>query len=420
MDSSRRELLARAAATAFVCRDDTLARLQRLDPAQAGVDDEGFWRQVRMHFDGDPDSVSFNHAGLSPSPRAVRTALARETARCDVEPSRVLWRQQDQELDGVRARLAKLLGCSDEQLALVPNATWGLHTAILGLPLQAGDEIVVSAHEYSRTFHAVHQRQRRDGIVVVEVPLTTPAAAPAVVAADVLAKCSPRTRLVVLSQATYLTGQLLPTRAVADALLRRGVPVLVDGAHGLGLLPETFEELGGAFYAACLHKWLMGPVGTGVFACAPGWIDKLWPLCPADEEQARSITKFEHYGTRAAAPFLALHAALDFHDWLGLARKAARLEWLRQRLATALDGLRQLVVHSSVDPSRARAILAVGIAGLEPRALVSWLWRVHRIHTTAITVAGLQAVRLSPNVFTTTAEVERLQLALRSAARDGI
>lgn len=417
---SRRRWLAAPAAGWVAARAGVDRAVAGLDPAVAGPDDESFWLQVRNHFDGDPSTLSFNHAGLSPAPRAVRTAMAREFARADVEPSRVLWRQQEQELDGVRKRLAAVLGCDAGQVALTPNATWGLHTVILGLPLQSGDEIVVSAHEYSRTFEALQQRQRRDGVRTVEVPLATPAAEPGAVVADVLARCGPRTRLVVLSQATYLTGQLLPVAAIAAALRPLGVPLLVDGAHGIGLLPATFAGLGGAFYTACLHKWLMGPVGTGVFVCEPAWIDRLWPLCGAGDERRNSMRKFESYGTHAFAPLLAVGAALDFHDWLGRERKAARLEWLRQRLLGALADVPGLAVHSSADPTRACAIVAISLAGCAARPLASWLWREHRVHATSIDAGGLAAVRLSPNVFTTAAEIERLAQALRRAARDGI
>ncbi|MBL8736464.1 MAG: aminotransferase class V-fold PLP-dependent enzyme [Planctomycetes bacterium] len=420
MHPTRRSLLFAPTAALFAFGDDTLQRLQQLDPTQGGPDDEVFWRQVRSHFDADPTTASFNHAGLSPSPRAVRTLLVRELARMDVEPSRVLWRLQEHELDPVRARLAKLLGYDVDQLALTPNATWGLHTTILGLPMREGDEIVVTAHEYSRAFTAVEQRRRRDGIRVVEVPLAVPPEAPERVAADVLAAVTAKTRLVVLSQATYLTGQLLPIAAVATALRSRGVPVLVDGAHGVGLLPATFGELGGAFYTACLHKWLMGPVGTGVFVVEPAWIERLWPLCAADAERDRRIGKFEEYGTRALAPFLALAAALDFHDWLGLPRKAARLENRRQDLVATLDGIAGLDLLTGPHLERSAAIVAVAVPKCDPKALCSWLWREHRIHTTSVTTAGLQAIRLSPHVFTSDAEIERLAAALRTAARDGI
>lgn len=416
---TRRELLG-GAAVAWSFLDDTMAHLTKLDPAQGGPDDEAFWRQVRQHFDVDPDSTCFNHAGLSPSPRAVRAALSRQTARTDVDPSRVLWRLQEKELDGVRARLGALLGCTADEVALTPNATFGLHTAILGLPLQAGGEIVFGAHEYSRARHALRQRQQRDGAVLVEVPLATPAAPPAEVAAAVLAACTSRTSFVVLSQMTYLTGQLLPVAEVAAALAKRGVPLVVDGAHGIGLLPATVSALGGACYTACLHKWVMGPVGTGVFVCQPAWIERIWPLCPGEADDDRRVTKFEQYGTRAAAPFLALHEALDFHEWLGRERKAARLEWLRARLVRGLDGVPGAVPHSSHDAERARGIWTVGLERSPARALVHWLWQQHRVHVTAVTTAGLDAIRIAPNVFTSAVEVDRLAGLLRTAARDGI
>lgn len=419
MALSRRGFLAGAAAP-FAFRDDTRAQLDRLDFARAAAEDDGFWRELRGLFDVDPAITSFNHAGLSPSPRAVREALAAQQRRANTDPSQVIWRQQDQELEEVRERLAGLLGCGVEELALTPNATYGLHTVILGLPLQRGDEILTTVHDYSRAFNAMRQRERRDGTVTVEVPLDSPPADPGAVAAAILERLTPRTRLVVLSQMTYLSGQLLPVRAVADVLARRGLPLLVDGAHGIGLLPDTVAELGGAFYTACLHKWLMGPVGTGVLVARSAWIDKAWPLHPGEEALDRRISKFEQYGTRPAAPFLALHEALDFHERLGRERKAARLEALKARLAAPLLGLPGVRPCSSLDPTRSRALWTVGFDRVEPRALVAWLWERHRIHVTAAEAGGLRAIRISPNVFTTHAEVDRLAGILVRVTREGL
>jgi len=418
MRLSRRVLLAAPLAVAF--RDDTRARLDRFDWSRLDPQDDEAWLQLRALFDLDPHGTSFNHAGLSPSPRAVREAMAAQVARADRDPSRVIWREQDHELEAVRERLAALLGCRSEELALAPNATYGLHTAILGLPLRAGDEILTTAHDYPRGRNAMRQRERRDGTVTVEVPLATPPEPPDAVAAAILAKVTARTRLAVLSQMTYLTGQLLPVARIAPELAKRGIPLLVDGAHGLGLLPDTVPALGGAFYTACLHKWLMGPIGTGVFAVQGNWLDKLWPLHPGEEDLDRRITKFEQGGTRPAAPFLALREALDLHDRLGAARKAARLQVLRERLATPLlagPGVRQC---GSLDPQRCRALLVLEFTKAEPKALAAWLWREHRVHVTTAVDAGLRALRLSPHVFTTTAEVDRLASILARVARDGI
>lgn len=416
---TRRSFLASTAA-AFAFRDDTVRRLARLDPGAADPHDDDFWTALRGEFDVPDDASYFNHAGLAPSPRAVREAMAAQVRRANAMPGRVLWREQDRELETVRERLARLVGCSAEELALTPNATHGLHTAILGIDLEPGDEILTTTHDYSRALNAIRQRERRDGATAVRVPLDSPPAAPEDVAADILAHFTSRTRLVVLSQLTYLTGQRLPVRTIADHATRRGVPVLIDGAHGIGLLPETMDDLGGSLYTACLHKWLMGPIGTGVFAVRSAWIDKIWPLHPADESRDRCTTKYEQWGTRPAAPLLALGEALDFHDRLGTDAKAARLEALRQRLGAALCGEPGVRHHGSLDPDRCRAMLTVALDTVDAPALARWLWQEHRVFVTTVDCADLRALRISPNVFTTHAEVDRLAALLRGAARDGI
>ncbi len=411
---SRRGLFAVAAG--FACRDGTLRAVARLTAGGVDPADEAFWAALREQFDVVPDATPFNHAGLSPSPRAVRDALAFETARANGHPSRVVFREQQRELDGVRTRLAALLSVSVDELALAPNATHGLVTTILGLPLARGDAVVTTAHEYSRTMSALHQRRQRDGIEVVEVPLAVPAAAPADVAAAIVQQFTPRTRLVVLSQVTYLTGQLLPVAQVAAAAAQRGIPVLVDGAHGLGLCPDSVPQLGATFYTACLHKWLLGPVGTGVFVVRAPWIERVWPLHGADEGLRSRIDRFEQWGTHSLAPFLALREALDLHELLGRGAMAARLALLRDRLCAALRDVPGLQLRSSADPGRAAAIVAVACERMPPGRLADWLWREHRVHVTTADVADLAAIRASPHLFTTPAEIDRLASLLAAAA----
>lgn len=419
MSLSRRAVLG-VAALAPAFRDATLRRLGGLRAGDGGPDDEAYWREVRDQFDLPADSVSFNHAGLAPSPRAVRDAREREQRRTDADPSRVLWREQERELANVRRRLAGLIGCGEDQVALLPNATYGLHTVLLGLRLRGGDEVVASAHEYSRVFHALRQRGERDDVAHVVVPLAAPPAAPATIAADVLAACSARARLVVLSQVTYLLGQVLPVEQVARSLASRGVPVLVDAAHGLGLLPATFGDLGAAFYVACLHKWLMGPVGVGVMVVDPAWIDQVHPLSPGAEAAGRGAARFEQQGTHPAAPLLAVHEALDFHELLTRERKAARLEFLRRRLVAALDGAPGVRLVAGVDADRVRVLTTVCVPRAPAAGVAAWLWREHRIHVTTAIADGIDGVRLSPNVFTAPAEVDRLAALLRAVGRDGI
>ncbi|MCB9891462.1 MAG: aminotransferase class V-fold PLP-dependent enzyme [Planctomycetes bacterium] len=416
---NRRELL-RLTGTSILASARTEALDEWIARRGGHPDDETFWLGVRELFTIDPERPYWNHAGLGPSPRAAIDALERETRRANRAPSRIVWREQDRELDVVRERVAKLLGCTFEELALTPNATYGLHSAILGVPMQADDEILVTAHEYSRTFDAVRQRERREGTKTVTVPLDVPPEDPEAITAKTIERFSARTRLLVLSQMTYLTGQVLPTHAIANHAVRQGVPVLVDGAHGTGLLDADVDTLGATLYTTCFHKWTMGPVGTGAFVVRSPWIDKVWPLHPAQEDWDRRMGKFEQWGTRSAAPFLALIPALDLHERLGADRKAARLETLRRRLVEPLLAREGITLLGSLDPDRCRVIATLHFAKAPARDLASHLWKEHGIHVTTVDRAGLEGIRVSPNVFTTCAEVDRLVTILQSVAQRGL
>lgn len=173
-------------------------------------------------------------------------------------------------------------------------------------------------------------------------------------------------------------------------------------------------------YTACLHKWLMGPIGTGVFVVWRPWIRKLWPLHPADPDLDGSIKRFEQVGTRPAAPFLAIQEALAFHKMLGRERKAARLDLLRERLAQRVLNAPDVKHYGSLDPTLCRVILTVGFEKVPAVELARWLLTKHHIHVTTMIRAGIDAIRISPNVFTTHEEVDRLGAILERVAREGV
>lgn len=418
--NSRRQFLLRGL-TAAALSGNAFARLGRiLDSGSRGApNDEAFWLNLRDMFDIDPAITVFNHAGLSPSPKSARETIAQQTKRANADPSLIIWRRQDHELDPVRKQLSILVGCEPDELALTMNATYGLQTAIMGVPMAAGDEILATNHEYSRSLTAIDQRARRDGIKPVIVQLRTPVPSRKKdLATEILNKVTPRTKLIVLSQLTFLTGAEMPVKEVATAVADRNIPVLMDGAHGIGLLPEKFSDTGAAIYTACLHKWLMGPIGTGVFAVRRPWIDKIWALHPADGSLDRSMSKFEQIGTRSAAPFLAIQESLDLHNMLGRERKAARLAYLRNRLAEQLLNIPGVTNYSGLETEQ--AILALGFEKADAIPLAGWLLSEHKIHVTTVTRGPMNAIRISPNIFTTTDEVDRLGSVLTKAAKSGI
>src|SRR5690606_9917242 len=296
--------------------------------------------EVRQAYDLDQNVVNLDHGWTNPAPRVAMDDLNAHARRLEALPAEQLWRIWEEVTNTtVRQGLADVMGVPGDQLALVRNATEALDTVLLGVPLERGDEVVCSAHDYYAMLDALEQRQARDGVVLRMVRPPVPAPSLDALAEVYEAALTPRTRLVLLTHPSNLTGQMLPVRRIAEAAHAVGAEVVVDGAQSLGLLEGSVADLGADYYGASLHKWLGAPVGLGVLWMRPEHAAKVWPLVPSPP-WTEGMARFEWIGTGpeyvgpAALPALALHASL------GPARKAARLRYLntywRDRVAVAL------------------------------------------------------------------------------------
>jgi isopenicillin-N epimerase len=201
---------------------------------------------------------------------------------------------------------------------------------------------------------------------------------------------------------------------------RRGIPVIVDGAHAYAHFDFTCDDLDCDYYATSLHKWLVAPFGTGFLYVRRDRIRGLWPLMAAGEALDADIRKFEEVGTHPCPNYLAIGAALTFHDGIGPARKEARLVHLRDTWARELLREDRLTLNTSLRPGLAAGIANVAVDGLDPGDLAAWLWREHRIIVTPIGHPDCAGLRISPSVYTTMEELDRFVDAMRRALRYGI
>ncbi|MBS1700204.1 MAG: aminotransferase class V-fold PLP-dependent enzyme [Armatimonadetes bacterium] len=414
---SRRDLMGSLAGiVAF--RDDTLRILASLTrESEPDPEDEAYWSALRSAFYVHPTLTVFNHVGINPPPIAVEEAMVRESRRAASDPSYVIWRQQDHELQPIRDDLAEIVGCKNTEIALVPNATYGLHTVISGVPMTAGDDIVLPSEEYPRSFTAAEQRARREKTVVRMADFEGKVLSDDEVVKRVLGQVTPKTKLVVLSEVTYLLGRRLPITAIEAELAKRGVPVLLDGSQSIGLVEKHAPS---SMFAACLHKWMMGPVGTGILVIKEPWIPLVWPLHPATEDLGGNMDKFRQVGTHPTAPFLALRESIDLHHRIGWKAKAGRLQYLRKKIAAGVDGSKKIQIVNSLDPAVCMPFLTLRIEGTDSADLAGRLMRDHKIHVTTAVRAGVDGIRISPNLFTSLGEIDRLTMALKTLAESSI
>ncbi len=413
---SRREFLAGSIAF-LAAREDFRAAIEAL-PASGGLaNDESYWQEIRDLFYIDPELTVFNHVGLSPTPKAVIEREYRERIRAASDPSYHMWRKQDGELLAVREQLGKLIGCKEDEMALVANATVGLQTTILGLPLDRGDEIVLAENEYPRAMTAVEQRVARDGAVAKKVSMPPTEFESGAVVRRFETAMTDKTRLVVMSRKSYLNGQILPVREVAQLCAERKIPLVCDAAQSIGILPDTVESLGNPIYLACGHKWLMGPPGTGLLVVKKPWLEKIWPLHSADIGLKSSPRKFEQQGTRSIPALLSLLSALELHNRIGLEAKAARIQYLRETIAGQILEIKGASLVGSLNPATHHGMVTFKFEGKPSREIVDKLMSAHKIHVVAANRGQFDGVRISPNVFTSPVEIKRLVEALAAIVR---
>ena len=201
---------------------------------------------------------------------------------------------------------------------------------------------------------------------------------------------------------------------------RRGIPVLVDGAHTFAHFPFRAADLDCDYFASSLHKWLCAPHGTGLLYVRREKIRSLWPLMAAATEMDDNIRKFEEIGTHPAANTLAIAEALTFHQGIGPAVKAARLRYLRDRWAKRLAANGRIRLHTSLKEGFACALATVQIEGVDSIKLSEHLWGAHRILVTPIKHEEFEGLRVTPHVYTTLEEIDRFADAMERVTRDGL
>jgi selenocysteine lyase/cysteine desulfurase len=188
---------------------------------------------------------------------------------------------------------------------------------------------------------------------------------------------------------------------------RRGIEVIVDGAHSFAQFPFQQSDLDCDYFGTSLHKWLLAPIGTGMLYVRRSKIGQIWPMMPAERKLKDDIRKFEQIGTHPASQRNAITEALNFHESIGVERKAERFRYLRQRWSERLRGKKGVRLLHSEDPQQSCAIGFVSIDGMDHLKLLGYLWEKHRIWTTLVDTPGeYVGLRITPNVYTTLEEID--------------
>ncbi len=395
-------------ATPFITADASLRS------AAEWAQDEDFWSWVKSEYTVSPTLLNLNNGGVCPQPKVVQDAHIRFYQYCNEAPSYYMWRILDQGREELRSKLADLGGCSPEEVAINRNATEGLNTVIFGLNLKAGDEVVLTKQDYPNMLNAWKQREKRDGIKLVFLDLNLPSEDADALTEQYVKAFTPRTKVVHVTHMINWIGQVMPVRKIADEAHKRGIEVIADGAHSFALFDFKISDLGADYYATSLHKWLCAPFGSGMLYIRQNKIRNVWALLSNNEPDGPDIRKFESLGTRSFASEMAIATAVDFHNSIGTARKFARAHYLKNYWMERVREMPGVKIHTSLKPEFAGAVGLFSIDGMKASEVDGQLLNKYKIHTTGIDWENIHGVRVTPHVYHSPKDLDRLVTAIEA------
>ena len=380
----------------------------------------------------DPTITFLNHGSFGACPVPVLDEQSRWRARLESEPVRFMMRELEPAMDAVRARLGAFLGCSPEELAWVPNATSGVNTVLRSLQLKPGDEVLTTDHAYNACANALRFDAERTGAKVVVAKVPFPLGAPDQVTRAVLGAVTARTRFALLDHITSPTGLVFPIEAMIAGLHARGVEVMIDGAHGPGMVPLSLTALGADWYTGNLHKWVCAPKGAAFLWVPLARQAALRPLVishganAARTDRSRFRIEFDWTGTVDPTPWLCVPKALDT---LAACEPGGWPEVMAKNRALALEARALLASALGVEtPAPAEMIGALaalplpgsvagpgalpGSGSLDP--LQDHLFTEHQIEVPVFSWPGdgKRLIRIAAQRYNARADYERLARAL--------
>jgi len=369
--------------------------------------DEDYWIQIRNAFTIERNVINFNNGYASPAPVPVQDAMRRYLAYSDMGPIQTMVNVLYPQIERVREHLAAVAGCDPEEMAIVRNASEANQIVQMGIDLKPGDEVLTTDQDYPRMLTTFRQRERRDGIKLVTVSFPVPVASSDDLYNRIAQAVTPKTKLILICHITNRTGAIFPVRRICDMAHAKGIPVMVDGAHAFNHFPFKISDLNCDYYGVSLHKWTCAPIGTGFLYVRKSRIAQTWSLMASSEKQVNDIRKFEEIGTHPAANPNAISEALVFNENIGIARKAARLRYLRDRWAHRLHEHPRVKILHSENPELSCGIGFVGFTDFDAGKMYETLYNKYNIITARVEMPGqYDGLRVTPHIYSTLRDVD--------------
>jgi isopenicillin-N epimerase len=359
-----------------------------------------------------PDVVFLNHGAFGACPRPVFDAYQRWQLELERQPVEFLHYRFRDLMREAREALAGYLGVDADDVVYVVNATTGLNIVARAVPLQPGDEVLTTDHEYGaldRTWRFVCARR---GARYVEARLPLPLEDPEQVVDAIWGHVTAETRVLFLSHITSPTALIFPVEPLIRRAREAGIVTVVDGAHAAGQIPLHLGDLGADFYAGNCHKWMCAPKGSGFLYARREMQSLLSPLIVSWGWPSSFVDEQQRQGTRDIAAFLSVPAAIEFlreHNWPAVRQTCHALARTARAALEAASGLPPLSADS---PEWYAQMVSVPLPLSDAERARTRLWEKYTIEAPISAWNGRCLIRVSIQGYNTQADVDALTAAV--------
>ena len=371
------------------------------------IDNEDeLWKTVRSHYTLKDEYINLESGYYNIIPNPILEHFINHVKHVNIEGSFYMRNDLNKNKDRVTSELANIVGSSPDQIAITRNATESLDLVISGFPWKKGDEAIYAKQDYGTMKEMFEQISDRYGVVNKIISIPNHPKNDEEIVALYESQITSNTKLIMVCHMINITGQILPVKKICEMAHSYGVEVMVDGAHCVGHFDFSIDDFNCDYYGSSLHKWLATPLGAGLLYVNKNKTHRIWPLLANGNTNKSDIKRLNHIGTHPVHTDLAISNSIDYLKWIGMERKEKRMRFLQRYWSDKLRNVNNVIVNTPIDIDRSCGIGNVGLTNMSPSKMEDLLFEKYKIFTVAIDYANVKGCRISPNIFTTTKELD--------------
>ena len=371
------------------------------------IDNEDeLWKTVRSHYTLKDEYINLESGYYNIIPNPILEHFINHVKHVNIEGSFYMRNDLNKNKDRVTSELANIVGSSPDQIAITRNATESLDLVISGFPWKKGDEAIYAKQDYGTMKEMFEQISDRYGVFNKIISIPNHPKNDEEIVSLYESQITSKTKLIMVCHMINITGQILPVKKICEMAHSYGVEVMVDGAHCVGHFDFSIDDFNCDYYGSSLHKWLATPLGAGLLYVNKNKTHRIWPLLANGNTNKSDIKRLNHIGTHPVHTDLAISNSIDYLKWIGMERKEKRMRFLQRYWSDKLRNVNNVIVNTPIDIDRSCGIGNVGLTNMSPSKMEDLLFEKYKIFTVAIDYANVKGCRISPNIFTTTKELD--------------